>query len=173
MTPTGKLPGRLARVRASSTSLLSWALGLYASLFGAMLLVAPHEFAEACAALTSPQARGLGAIVLCSGVMELVAVVFAPRWTWVRTAHALMAFALAMLMICFAIGGGWVLAGAHAMLGIGMLVAAGTREPEPGADAAVADAFSLWIGIACAVAGLVGLATGVTRVGLGVDLATL
>ena len=121
-------PSPPARFTVSPES-LSWGVGLFCSILGAFVLVAPHRFAappyEALAAY-----RGLwGSAAFAAGVALLTVAVVRPR-PWIRLAvHALGATVMVLLAMSFGQEKLWPGVVSYTLFGLATLVA-GALPPE-------------------------------------------
>jgi len=120
-TPAPSLPGRRLAVSPES---LRWGIGLFCSILGAFVLVAPHRFVAPPYQSLAPY-RGLWGIAAFAAGMALLAVgVMRPR-LWVRLAvHAVAAIVMAVLAVSFGQERLWPGVVSYSLLGLATLIAA-------------------------------------------------
>jgi len=114
------------RLRASeplSISGLQWAVGVFCSAMGVLMLVAPHQFDWPAFAWLQSQLTWWGVGFVAAGVGLLSVVTLAPRFGRVVLVHLLAGGLLIALAAGFVQTGGWSAAAAYLVLGLGTAVA--------------------------------------------------
>lgn len=143
-----------ARVRPV---LLRWAAGVYCALVGALMLIAPHQFAGPSFAPLRPWLTEWGAAFFLAGVALVSVSTLGLRGGLTTAACAATAGVLLSLALSFLLSGGWTGVAAFGLFGVAVLASplfdapahAGREEP---ADATV--------DLLVIVAALVGVANG-------------
>jgi signal transduction histidine kinase/HAMP domain-containing protein len=114
--------GLTASQPLSITSLL-WAVGVFCSAMGALMLVAPHQFDWPAFAWLHDQLTGWGVGFVAAGVGLLVVVILAPKFGLVVLSHLWTGGLLLALAAGFIRTGGWSGAFAYLVLGLGTALA--------------------------------------------------
>ncbi len=123
-----RIPGRRGSFTVSPES-LRWGIGLFCSLLGAFVLVAPHRFAAAPYEALAPYRGFWGSAAFAAGVALLAVAVVRPR-PWVRLAvHAMAAAVMVLLAVSFGREKLWPGMVSYTLFGLATLVA-GALPPE-------------------------------------------
>jgi signal transduction histidine kinase len=108
---------------------LRWGIGLFCSLLGAFVLVAPHRFVAPPYEALAPYRTLWGSAAFAAGVALLSVAVVRPR-PWARLAvHALAAAVLVLLAVSFGLEKLWPGVMSYTLLGLATAVA-GALPPE-------------------------------------------
>jgi two-component system phosphate regulon sensor histidine kinase PhoR len=105
------------------TVTLRWAVGIFAVLLGAMILIVPHRFESALYVALLPHLPAWGSAFLVTGTGLLAAAVLPRRSPAVITAHLAAGAVFLFAAHGFAASGAWLRVAAYAMLGVGVLAA--------------------------------------------------
>ncbi len=121
----GHLPVRPGpeTIQTLSISSLQWVVGAFIATLGAMMLVAPHQFAAAPYAALSPQLAWFGPGFLGAGASLLAVATPGPRFRYVVLAHLWAGGMLLMLAWGFALSGSWSGTSNYGVLGLGTALA--------------------------------------------------
>ncbi|MBA2447697.1 MAG: response regulator [Chloroflexi bacterium] len=135
---------------------LRWAVGVFCAVIGALMLVAPHQFAAPSYAPLRPYLPWWGAAFLLAGAALVdVAAVARPRPQAIA-AHLLGGAIILALAYGFAVTGVWTGTSNYTVLGLGTVLAALlTGVPQHSRPQYSRDLFALLMGVGGALTGLV------------------
>lgn len=144
-------------MRDLRTGTLQWAAGIFCTVFGALMLVVPHQFRAAPYAALQAMLPLWGIIFLLGGAALLGAAVLAPARWLVLASHLLAGVALLVVASGFVVTGAW--AGMSVFFVLGLAVAVSPLVARPSETSQHPsfgnDLFALVMGASAALAGLV------------------
>src|SRR5581483_4505515 len=89
------------------TGRLSWLIGVFCTLFGALMLVAPHEFSQPVYSWLQPRLAWEGAALFATGGALLWVATTGQRRTVRLPAHLCAFTAMAVMAVPYAVAGAW------------------------------------------------------------------
>jgi diguanylate cyclase (GGDEF)-like protein len=142
------------RARQIWTGSLQWCVGLFCSVWGAMVVVAPNDFRALGAVLLQPSPVIWGFVFFSAGGFLLVAASLSVR-RWVHvTAHLFAGTVLLLMSAGFAAGGAVAGMLSYGILGIGTVVGAFLAEGRSaGSTGRLVDLFSVVLGVTAVLIG--------------------
>lgn len=134
---------------------LGWAAGGLLAFIGALMLVAPHQFASSAYAPLQPQLAWWSVMFLLVGAALLVVSALQPRlWVW-RTVWCAAATALVLLASCLWRVGGWTGVVVYGVMGLSMLATTPRLSRVRQPHSVGPDLFVLIMGLSSVCNGLV------------------
>jgi signal transduction histidine kinase len=103
-------------------ALLRWAVGVFCALVGALMLIAPHQFAGPTFAPLRPWITGWGAAFFVAGVSLVATSAVGARGPVVIGACVSCALALLVLASSFLVAGGWTGVAVYTVFGLATLM---------------------------------------------------
>lgn len=115
--------GIRARVLALRTATLSWAVGIFCALVGALMLIVPHQFVSPIFSVIRPYLPVAGSIYLCVGFGLLVVTALSlGRWSTILI-HTATSFAIFFYALMLFRAGSWSGCFLYSALALGTLLA--------------------------------------------------
>ena len=135
-------------------ALLRWAVSVFCALIGALMLIAPHQFAGPSFAPLRPWLTGWGATFVAVGIGLIATSALGTRGTLAIASSVSAAIAVLVLALSFLLSGGWTGVVVYSVFGLAMLLSP-LLDQSSNPDEESIDLFVLVAALAAVVNGLV------------------